>query len=88
MARKVIGIDLSKTYIMLHCVDDADKPFIDETIIAVRWKGTPALQKLVQAFAEAAAYYVIEGNTNLEKLDKEELDKLFENLLRDDEDVK
>lgn len=80
---KVVGIDLNKTLILIHYVEDGDK-IVDERIAAVKWKANPALQRLVQAFAEAASQYILGGNKNIENLEGEDLTQLFRDLLDDD----
>ncbi len=81
---KIVGIDLSKTLILIHYVEDEDK-IVDERIAAVKWKENPALQRLVQAFAEVASQYILGGNNNIEKLEGEDLTQLFKDLLDDDD---
>ena len=80
---KIVGIDLNKNLILIHYVEDGDDK-IDERIAVIRWKANPALQRLVQAFAEAASQYVLGGNKSLEKLEPIDLNKLFEDLLDED----
>ena len=80
---KVVGIDVNKNLILIHYVEEGDK-IVDERIAAVRWKANPALQRLVQAFAEAASQYILGGNKSLEKLEGEDLGQLFKDLLDED----
>lgn len=80
---KVVGIDLNKNLILIHYVEDGDK-IIDERIVAVKWKANPALQRLVQAFAEVASQYILGGNKSLDKLESEDLNQLFDDLLDED----
>jgi len=83
---KIVGIDLNKNLILIHYVEDGDK-IIDERLAAVRWKANPTLQRLVQAFAEVAANYILGGNTSLEKLDSLDMQQLFKDLLGEDLDT-
>ena len=77
---KIVGIDLNKNLILIHYVEEGDD-MVDERIAAIRWKANPALQRLVQAFAEAASQYVLGSNKSLEKLELVDLTQLFEDLL-------
>jgi len=83
---KIVGIDLNKNLILIHYVEDGDD-IVDERIAAVRWKANPTLQRLVQAFAEVAANYILGGNTSLEKLDSINMQQLFEDLLDENLDT-
>ncbi len=80
---KIVGIDLNKNLLLIHYIEAGDK-IIDEKIAVIRWKKNPALQRLVQAFAEAASQYVLGGNNNIEKLEGEDLGQLFKDLLEED----
>lgn len=81
--KKVVGISLNKSLILLHYVEDGDE-IIDEKIAAIKWKSNPTLRRLIQAFAEAASQYILGGNKSLEKLESEDLTQLFKDLLDDD----
>jgi len=83
---KIVGIDLNKNLILIHYVEDGDG-VVDERIAVIRWKANPALQRLVQAFAEAAAQYVLGSNKSLEKLEPIDLNQLFEDLLDEDKNT-
>lgn len=80
---KILAVDLNKDLILIHYIEDGDK-IVDERIAAIRWKANPALQRLVQAFAEAASQYVLGGNKSLEKLEPIDLNRLFKDLLDED----
>jgi len=80
---RVVGIDLVRHLILIHYIDDDDK-IIDEKIAAIRWRTNPALKRLVQAFAEVVSHYALGENKSLEKLEGEDLTRLFKDLLDDE----
>lgn len=80
---KVVGIGLNKNLLLIYYTEDGDK-IIDEKIAVIRWKVNPTLKRLVEAFAEIVSNYILGKNKNLDKLEGEDLTKLFDDLLDED----
>ncbi|KKM04490.1 hypothetical protein LCGC14_1763700 [marine sediment metagenome] len=81
---KVIGVEIKRDVLFIHYTEEKDK-IVETRIAAIHWKTNPVLAKVVQAFAEVVSNYALSGNRNLEKVETEQLEQLFNDLLRGEE---
>jgi len=80
---KPVGVELKNDLLLVHC-ESEESDIVDYNVVVVKWKANPTLAKLVHAFQEVASTYILTDNKSLDEVEKETLEQLFRELLRDE----
>ena len=80
--KKVTSFEIKGEILTLHYFDDTE-PSLDSHSASVNWKVHPEVKKVLYAMMEVLGTYLLTDNKNLLEAQQEDLEELFQKLLKE-----